>query len=195
MIFTRCDCHNKSMLSCEKFRPKPATRRFDESFAPVPSSMSAICTLARPRSSTKVSLGFNLTRHSSPSLGLHPAYCDSARAWCLTSQTQPAEVALFFSEKFTPASVHFHCALPSFLHGSRARTRDALLGPCSKTGCRRCGHVADHIPVRRVVHSPLHCHPTIALALLQRPNEGPGTSRVHCSRRAQHSHRVAWISP
>lgn len=99
MIFTRCDCHNKSMLSCEKFRPKPATRRFDESFAPVPSSMSAICTLARPRSSTKVSLGFNLTRHSSPSLGLHPAYCDSTRAWCLTSQTQPAEVAFSLQKK------------------------------------------------------------------------------------------------
>ena len=94
-----------------------------------------ICTSGPLRTSTRVSSGFALPRHSSPSFGSYRARS------CSTSPTERARRAggaPGSGEAGIPpgaarAALHFHCAT-GFRASPPTRARVRLLGPCFKTG-------------------------------------------------------------
>ncbi|KAG8537513.1 hypothetical protein GDO81_024402 [Engystomops pustulosus] len=102
-----------------------------------------ICTSGPLRTSTRVSSGFALPRHSSPSFGSYRARS------CSTSPTERARRAGgapagdrvagggIPPRPGTSPVLHFHCAT-GFRSSPWTRARVRLLGPCFKTG--RVGH-------------------------------------------------------
>ena len=88
-------------------------------FRPYTQVRRTICTSVSLRASTRVSPGFTLLRHSSPSFGSQQicsrSFC-SAR-WCFKKESQ---------------RFHFHYAVWVFHSNTRIYVR--LLGPCFKTG-------------------------------------------------------------
>ena len=93
-------------------------------FRPYTQVRRTICTSVSLRSSTRVSSGFALLRHSSPSFGSQHARCHSNP--CAFAQSRRVMHAL-------PRS---HDSISLRLRGCRPRTRVRvrLLGPCFKTG-------------------------------------------------------------
>ena len=93
-----------------------------------------ICTSGPLRASTRVSSGFALPRHSSPSFGSYRTRS------CSTSPTlrarraggAPDAGADGIPPRPARAGLHFHCATGCVYPLTRARVR--LLGPCFKTG-------------------------------------------------------------
>ena len=94
-----------------------------------------ICTSGPLRASTRVSSGFALPRHSSPSFGSYRARS------CSTSPTErarraggaPDAGAAGIPPGAARAALHFHCAT-GFRASPPTRARVRLLGPCFKTG-------------------------------------------------------------
>ena len=94
-----------------------------------------ICTSGPLRASTRVSSGFALPRHSSPSFGSYRARS------CSTSPTlrarraggAPGAGAAGIPPEAARAALHFHCAT-GFRASPPTRARVRLLGPCFKTG-------------------------------------------------------------
>ena len=94
-----------------------------------------ICTSGPLRASTRVSSGFALPRHSSPSFGSYRARS------CSTSPTlrarraggAPGAGAAGIPPGPARAGLHFHCAT-GFRASPLTRARVRLLGPCFKTG-------------------------------------------------------------
>lgn len=102
-------------------------------FRPYTQIRRSICTSESLRTSTRVSPGFVLFRHSSPSFGSqHVCSCSCASP----AGSAPADGAARCVARFPPTrgrtALHFHCA--SRVCHPPTRTRVRLLGPCFKTG-------------------------------------------------------------
>ena len=91
-------------------------------FRPYTQIRRAICTSASLRASTRVSSGFALFRHSSPSFGSQQ-YCSGWNA--LTMSQHPPNLVSFILFAFTA---------PMGLRLPSTRSIAKLLGPCFKTG-------------------------------------------------------------
>ena len=96
-------------------------------FRPYTQVRKAICTSAHLRASTRVSSGFALLRHSSPSFGSQHTDSDAIHSQKLT-------VGQGWRPR-GPAPSQFPCA--SWVCRPPARTHVALLGPCFKTGASK----------------------------------------------------------
>jgi hypothetical protein len=93
-------------------------------FRPYTQIRRSICTSESLRASTRVSSGFTLFRHSSPSFGSqHTCSCSDLSTRFLDRPT------LLLANR---VYVHFHSA-SGFLHPN-TRMHARLLGPCFKTG-------------------------------------------------------------
>lgn len=100
-----------------------------------------ICTSGPLRASTRVSSGFALPRHSSPSFG---SYRTRSRSTSPTVRARRAGGAPGARGAGIPpqparAGPHFHCAT-GFRADPLTRARVRLLGPCFKTGRVGCRH-------------------------------------------------------
>ena len=99
----------------------------------------SICTSEPRRSSTRVSSGFNLPGHSSPSFGSRPIRSRSLQParWCLEG---PVVRSLLERERSHLGIDKRLLCFRSALGFSILRTREwvRLLGPCFKTGRLRC---------------------------------------------------------
>ena len=93
-------------------------------FRPYTQIWRSICTSEPLRASTRVSSGFTLFRHSSPSFGSQHicSYSDLSKKIFLTGRWCPEG----------PTYVHFHYAFRVYHPNTRIYVR--LLGPCFKTG-------------------------------------------------------------
>ena len=94
-----------------------------------------ICTSGPLRASTRVSSGFALPRHSSPSFG---SYRTRSRSTSPTLRARraggaPGPRGAGIPPQPARAGPHFHCAT-GFLPHPLTRARVRLLGPCFKTG-------------------------------------------------------------
>jgi len=111
-------------LSWGKFRRKPATRRFDWSFAPIRASDERFARQYRRRASTGVSPGFAARTDRSPPFGSRRGRSGSVRLGGVRPAVPPP-----FREASRPS--------PSLRGGASrplARARVRLLGPCYETG-------------------------------------------------------------
>ena len=109
-------------------------------FRPYTHIWRTICTSVSLRASTRVSTGFTLYRHSSPSFG-YQQICSSLKSitrrvmigwWC----TGP-----FLQREFPPKQMPNHAftfITPSGFPRPTTRIHVRLLGPCFKTGLYRC---------------------------------------------------------
>ncbi len=93
-------------------------------FRPYTQVWRSICTLESLRASTRVSPGFTLLKHSSPSFG-------SYQICSYSNPSQKIKVGRCCPLRFASCT-SFQCAY-EFLH-SQTRICDRLLGPCFKTG-------------------------------------------------------------
>ena len=118
-------------------------------FRPYAQVRRSICTSEPLRSSTRVSSGFNLLKHSSPSFGSQRARFRSIQPM---RRNESADDAPTFSEKGRISSLlPSLCSRVSYCPAPRARVR--LLGPCFKTG-RRGGRLKPQTPdVQRARHA------------------------------------------
>ena len=98
-------------------------------FRPYAQIRRSICTSEPLRPSTRVSSGFSLFRHSSPSFG-----SQQARS-CSTPRTRPMGSAGDAPNERISPRLPSLCFRVSYCPTPRARVR--LLGPCFKTGRRR----------------------------------------------------------
>jgi hypothetical protein len=106
-------------------------------FRPYTQVRRSICTLESLRASTRVSPGFTLLRHSSPSFG--------SRQVCSHSNLSPegswsVVVAVFSRGSHITTQKLQQPPLLSFRalgFAQSTRTHVRLLGPCFKTGCRK----------------------------------------------------------
>ena len=108
-------------------------------FRPYTQILRSICTLESLRASTRVSSGFTLFRHSSPSFGSQqirscsdPPESRMDRPMMRRRGVRPA-TALTSAQP--TLNLHFHCARGLAHPKTRAHVR--LLGPCFKTGRAR----------------------------------------------------------
>ena len=92
-------------------------------FRPYTQVRKAICTSAHLRASTRVSSGFALLRHSSPSFGSQQACSDSNLSQKITVGRWCAPKGSHRSGSLRPRVCH-----------PPTRTHVRLLGPCFKTG-------------------------------------------------------------
>ena len=97
-------------------------------FRPYAQIRRSICTSEPLRPSTRVSSGFSLFRHSSPSFG-----SQQARS-CSTPRTRPMGSAGDAPNERISPRLPSLCFRVSYCPTPRARVR--LLGPCFKTGRR-----------------------------------------------------------
>ena len=89
-------------------------------FRPYPQIRRTICTSVSRRASTRVSPGFTLFRHRSPSFGSHPLGSDAVHTSCRTGpERQLSEICFHYANE---------------LSHSKTRLEGRLLGPCFKTG-------------------------------------------------------------
>src|SRR5574343_756783 len=101
-------------------------------FRPYTQLRRSICTSESLRSSTRVSPGFNLARHSSPSFGSQRVCsCCSARSEVDAKRRGCAREGSPLGHR-----VPFAFTAPLGLVRPMARTHVRLLGPCFKTGQR-----------------------------------------------------------
>src|SRR5574343_343901 len=107
-------------------------------FRPYTQLRRSICTSESLRSSTRVSPGFNLARHSSPSFGSQRV-CS-----CCSARSKVDAKRRGCARKGSPLGhrVPFAFTAPLGLVCPMARTHVRLLGPCFKTGQR--GHRPTH---------------------------------------------------
>ena len=103
-------------------------------FRPYTQIGRSICTSESLRASTRVSSGFTLFRHSSPSFGSQQACSYSNLSEIRTGRPTMQRRRSAASRLQT----HFHCAT-GFRHPT-TRTHVRLLGPCFKTGRMRPFH-------------------------------------------------------
>eukprot|EP01033_Poteriospumella_lacustris_P024230 gene24230-gene19863 len=100
-------------------------------FRPYTQVRRSICTLESLRTSTRVSPGFVLLKHSSPSFG-----SQHLRSYSNLSPEGSWSVDKAGTETLLPqqaeAYLYFHFALGGTTPSTRAHVR--LLGPCFKTG-------------------------------------------------------------
>ena len=102
-------------------------------FRPYTQLRRSICTSESLRSSTRVSPGFNLARHSSPSFGSQRACsCCSARSEVDAKRRGCAQERDHPSDGEPP----FAFTAPLGFVSPLTRTHARLLGPCFKTGRR-----------------------------------------------------------
>jgi len=97
-------------------------------FRPYTQIRRSICTLESLRASTRVSPGFALHRHSSPSFGSQQI-CSHSN---LSSENHDRSMVRLAPPTAGVATLYFHCA-PRVWHPS-TRIYVRLLGPCFKTG-------------------------------------------------------------
>ena len=104
-------------------------------FRPYTQIRRTICTSVSLRTSTRVSSGFVLLRHSSPSFGSQRA-CSRSIPAAHAPRGRPMVPRAHRCARFPPraatAAPHFHCASRACHPPTRMRVR--LLGPCFKTG-------------------------------------------------------------
>ena len=101
-------------------------------FRPYTQLRRSICTSESLRSSTRVSPGFNLARHSSPSFGSQRV-CS-----CCSARSEVDAKRRGYAREGSPLGhrVPFAFTTPLGLVRPMARTHVRLLGPCFKTGRR-----------------------------------------------------------
>ena len=92
-------------------------------FRPYTHIRRSICTSESLRASTRVSPGFTLCRHSSPSFGSHP-----------TCSASPASVNFSGGRRCLRKDSRLSLSLCPWVFHPKTRTQDRLLGPCFKTG-------------------------------------------------------------
>jgi hypothetical protein len=93
-------------------------------FRPYTQVWRSICTSESLRASTRVSPGFALLRHSSPSFG--------SQHLCSNSNLSPEDIDRPMVQRFTAS--HQSLSLRSKVYNSPTRIHVRLLGPCFKTG-------------------------------------------------------------
>ena len=98
-------------------------------FRPYTQVRKAICTSAHLRASTRVSSGFALLKHSSPSFGSQQmcSYSNLSRSRISRSMMRSEEISLQLQAAFT-------FIMPVGFNHPKTRTHVRLLGPCFKTG-------------------------------------------------------------
>ena len=115
-------------------------------FRPYTQVRKAICTSAHLRASTRVSSGFTLLRHSSPSFGSQQVCSHSNLSqklmvgrWCRFYPSHQSQVT---------------CA--SWVYHPPTRIHVGLLGPCFKTGRLEafCQHLDGAVPKDRAPFTP-----------------------------------------
>jgi hypothetical protein len=97
-------------------------------FRPYTQFRRTICTSVSLRASTRVSPGFTLIRHSSPSFGSQQICSYSNLSWMNDRSIVPLAVPTSPVQDW----LHFHCASGFLDPNTRIYVR--LLGPCFKTG-------------------------------------------------------------
>src|SRR5690554_383968 len=111
-------------------------------FRPYTQVRRSICTLESLRASTRVSPGFTLLRHSSPSFGSQHI-CSHSNLFPVAAWSVSGAPNRDLTSASASACLYFHYALgDSFVSqkdestAPSTRTHVRLLGPCFKTGCR-----------------------------------------------------------
>ena len=98
-------------------------------FRPYTQVSRTICTSVPLRASTRVSPGFTLLKHSSPSFGSQQmcSYSNLSRSRISRSMMRSEEISLQLQAAFT-------FIMPVGFNHPKTRTHVRLLGPCFKTG-------------------------------------------------------------
>jgi hypothetical protein len=121
-------------------------------FRPYTQIRRTICTSVSLRASTRVSPGFALSRHSSPSFGSQQI-CSYSNLPQVDdrSMVHPRPKAKGIPPQPPKGGLHFHYA-SGFLHPN-TRIYVRLLGPCFKTG--RWKTIASKSPLHKTPHEPM----------------------------------------
>ena len=98
-------------------------------FRPYTQIWRSICTSESLRASTRVSPGFTLFRHSSPSFGSQHICSHSDRS---SEELRPVDCA----SRLRESSQEMLLSLRTWVYHPCTRIHVKLLGPCFKTGCR-----------------------------------------------------------
>ena len=101
-------------------------------FRPYTQVRRTICTSVSLRASTRVSPGFTLPRHSSPSFGSQRTRSTSNRSQRNSRAMLPQSRRIDSHLEMIRSNLYFHYAF-RFLHPT-TRVHVRLLGPCFKTG-------------------------------------------------------------
>ena len=163
-------------------------------FRPYTQLRRSICTSESLRSSTRVSPGFNLARHSSPSFG-----SQQACSFCSAQSEVDAKRRGCQPEAVTPRSETFAFAAPLGLEHPMTRTHVRLLGPCFKTGRRgrrptrdrNAASASKDTRYTRQLKYPLHAQPRARGSNAKRKNFTPVHGELAAVRRVKYPRNAA----
>ena len=114
-------------------------------FRPYTQVRRSICTSESLRTSTRVSSGFVLLRHSSPSFGSQrTCSCSASHSLVIRRARSANKSTSGFIILRCRSICHLHSAF-GFRQNPTTRTHAALLGPCFKTGRIGCRQFATNL--------------------------------------------------